>query len=206
MNKGEIMTNLNCMKNFKKVLPLLMLPLAYGVNATDVTASLTFDTLPIITIDEETPMDFGPVLTLAQADTCTLSATVGAIIVEADDGDASTTPAGGNLSGTCGTSTGQPGVYTINSVASADIQVSVVAGAATELLFTPVGVVISPLAGTRVTLDGATPAVVVASAALNAYTAAGTNRVIMGGTVVNQSSLVSGDTYSTTFDLNVIYQ
>jgi len=207
MNKGEIMTNFNYLQNFKKALPLLILPLAHGANATDVTASLTFETLPVITIVEETPLDFGPVLSLAQADSCTLSATVGSIIVEADDGITGTTPAGGDLTaGTCSGGTAQPGVYTITSVASADIQVSVTAGAATEIAFTPVGVVINSTGPARDAIDGTTSPTVTASATLNAYTSAGTNRVIMGGTIVNQTTLTSGAPYSTTFDIDVVYQ
>jgi len=205
MNKGEIMTNFNYLKNLQKALPLLILPLAYGANASDVTASLTFETLPVITIVETTPMDFGQVLSLAQAATCSLSATVGTVIVEADDGTAVTTPAGGDLGTGC-SGEGQPGVYTITSVASADIQVSVVAGAATQISFDPIGVVIDLGTSARDTLNTTTPAAVQASATLNAYTAAGTNRVIMGGTIVNQTTLTSGTAYTTTFDLNVVYQ
>jgi hypothetical protein len=202
MNKGEIMIKL---KNFKKALPLLMLPLTFVTNASDVTASLTFETLPVITVEETTAMDFGQVLGLAQAATCTLSATSGSVIVEADDGVAGTTPAGGDLSTGC-SGEGQPGVYTITSVADADIQVSVVKGAATEIDFEPIGVVINHTALSRDTINTSTSPVVNASAALNAYTAAGTNRVIMGGTIVNQTTLTSGTAYTTTFDINVVYQ
>jgi hypothetical protein len=207
MNKGEIMTNLNYLKKLKKTLPLLMLPLAYGANATDITATLTFETLPVITIEEVTAMDFGPVLSLAQAASCTMSATVGGVILEADDGVTGTTPAGGDLTaGTCSGGEGQPGVYTITSVAGADIKVSVTEGAATEIAFTPIGVVIDNTTRETINATGPLSPVVTATAALNAYTAAGTNRVIMGGTIVNQTTLTSGAPYTTTFDIDVVYQ
>lgn len=196
------------MINLKKTLPILLLPLAYNVNATDVTVPMSFETLPVITVVEETAMDFGPVLSLAQAATCTLSASSGSVITASDDGTAATTPAGGDLTaGTCSGGTAQPGVYTITSIASTDIQVSVTAAApGASIGFAPIGVVINHNGDTRDAIDGSTSPVVESSAALNAFTAAGTNRVIMGGTITNQAPLTSGGSYSADFDITVVYQ
>ncbi|MDU0354652.1 hypothetical protein RS130_12645 [Paraglaciecola aquimarina] len=92
-------------------------------------------------------------------------------------------------------------------MASASIQVSLTAGAATEIGFVPSGVVIDYNGGAaRDTITTASAATVEASAALNAFTAAGTNRVIMGGTITNQTTLASAMPYTTTFDIDVIYQ
>ncbi|MDU0354653.1 hypothetical protein RS130_12650 [Paraglaciecola aquimarina] len=88
-------------KNLKKLMPLLAVPLAGTALATDVTIPLSFETLPVITVTEETPMDFGQVLSLAQAATCTMSATAGAAVTQSDEGNPTTTPAGGTLSGDC---------------------------------------------------------------------------------------------------------
>lgn len=193
-------------KNVKKLMPLLVLPLASSALATDVTVPLSFETLPVITVTEVTPMDFGQVLSLAQAATCTMSATAGSVVTQSDDGNPTTTPAGGDLSNGC-SGEGQPGIYTIQSVASASIQVSLTAGAATEIGFVPEGIVIDyNTAPARDPITTSTPAVVEASASLNAFTAAGTNRVIMGGTITNQQTLASGTAYNTTFDIDVIYQ
>jgi hypothetical protein len=205
MNKGETMTNFKYMKNLKKTLSILLLPLASVANAIDVTVPLSFATLPVIDVDEVTPMDFGQVLNLAQAATCTLSATSGTVITIADDGVAGTTPAGGDLSVGC-SGEGIPGVYTITSVPGAEIQVSVVAGLATEISLAPIGVVINHTGPAREPIDVSTSPIVFASAAINAYTAAGTNRVIMGGTITNTQALASGIGYTTTFDINVVYQ
>lgn len=193
-------------KNLKKLMPLLVLPLASSALATDVTVPLSFETLPVITVTEETPMDFGQVLSLAQAATCTMSAIAGAAVIQSDEGNPTTVPAGGTLSGDC-SGEGQPGIYTIQSVASASIQVSLTAGVATEIGFVPSGVVIDyNTAPARDPVTTTTPAVVEASAALNAFTAAGTNRVIMGGVITNQQTLASATAYTTTFDIDVIYQ
>jgi hypothetical protein len=205
MNKGETMTNFKYMKKLKKPLSLLLLPLASGANAELVTVPLSFATLPVISVDEETAMVFGQVLNLAQAATCNLSATAGTVIVQADDGHPGTTAAGGDLSGGC-SGEGIPGVYTIKSVPGAEIQVSVVAGAATEISLAPIGVVINHTGPTRDPIDESTSTIVDASATINTFTAAGTNRVIMGGTVTNTQALTSGQAYTTTFDINVVYQ
>jgi hypothetical protein len=193
-------------KSLKKLMPLLVLPLASSALATDVTIPLSFETLPVITVTEETPMDFGQVLSLEQAATCTMSASSGAAVTQSDDGNPTTVPAGGDLSGSC-TGEGQPGIYTIQSVASASIQVSLTAGAATEIGFVPSGIVIDYNGGAvRDPVTTTSPVVVEASATLNAFTAAGTNRVIMGGVITNQQTLASATAYTTTFDIDVIYQ
>jgi hypothetical protein len=193
-------------KSLKKLMPLLVLPLASSALATDVTVPLSFETLPVITVTEETPMDFGQVLSLAQAATCTMSAISGAALTQSDEGNPNTTAAGGTLSGDC-SGEGQPGIYTIKSVASASIKVSLTAGAATEISFVPSGIVIDYNGGAaRDAVTTASPAVVESSATLNAFTAAGTNRVIMGGKITNQQTLVSATAYTTTFDIDVIYQ
>jgi hypothetical protein len=197
------MTNL---KLFKKAVPLLILPMANFANAVDVTANLTFTTLPVIVVTEDTPMSFGPVLSLAQAADCTMSAIAGSVITASDDGNDSTTPAGGTLTGDC-TGSGQPGVYTITSVATAELSVSVSAVTpGVNIGFEPIGIVIDRGANTRDPVTTAAAAVVTASTIINSYTGPGTNRVIMGGTITNQQNLTSGGTYTSQFVIDVVYQ
>jgi|GEM_PF-2866066 len=200
------------MTHFKKALPLILLPLTYSANAVEITANLTFDTLPVITIVEETQMDFGEVLTLAQSETCTLSASVaatdGTTLADGDSGVSGTTPDGGALTGTCALAAGgQPGVYTITSGASADIKVSVTAGAATEIAFNPIGVVYEPDGTTSTLVDVANAlGTATASAVIGPVLQAGQNRLIMGGVITNQTTLIAGDAYDSTFDVEVTYQ
>jgi hypothetical protein len=200
------MNNFNYSKKMKKTLALLMLPLTFGASAAEITASLTFDTLPVITIAEDKPIVFGQVLSLAQAEACTLSTTGGTTIVAADEGVTIATPVGGDL--TCSTDEGQPGVYTITSAATADIQVSLASATPDPagIGFVPAGYVVNRAADTRVQVAVGSPVSVEASTTLNGFSPAGTNSVIIGGEVTNQVQLTAGQQYSTTFDIDVIYQ
>jgi hypothetical protein len=209
------------MKHFNKFIkatPLLLLPLMGSAMATDITVPLNFSTLPVIDIQELTPMAFGDVLSLAQAATCTMSATAGANISIADEGQDMVTlngtlaaPGGGTLSNACvGLADGQPGVYEVTSFAGANITVSVTAGTATEIALDPSGYATSVTAGTSsrpsVSVGIGNDANVTASATLTAFSAAGTNRVIVAGTITNQTTLTAGSPYATDFNLNVVYQ
>jgi hypothetical protein len=206
---------------FVKTTPLLLLPLMGSAMATDITVPLNFTTLPVIDIQELTPMAFGDVLSLAQASTCVMSATAGDNIALADEGQdmvtlngANATPGGGDLSSACaGLADGQPGVYEITSFAGANITVSVTAGVATEIALNPSGYVTSITGVSGATSTKETLAVglgneanVTASTTLTAFSAAGTNRVIVAGTITNQTTLTAGSPYATDFNLNVVYQ
>jgi hypothetical protein len=210
------------MKHFnklKKASALLLLPVMGSAMATDVTVPLSFTTLPVITITEITPMAFGDVLSLTQADTCTMSTTLGTAITAADEGADLTdtgvytntggTEAVGELSGNCSGDDAQPGLYEITSFADADITVSVTVGVDTDIGFTPIGYVTNLLEAstpTRETLAVGTDADVNATAALSAYANAGTNRAVVGGTITNLVTLTAGAAYATDFNLNVVYQ
>lgn len=208
------------LSSFKKASPLLLLAAMSPAMATDVNVPLNFTTLPVITIAEIRPLDFGPVLSLTLADTCTMSTSAGTPITPSDEGSDFTsnvtfaTPGAatsvGEFSGDCtGASDGLPGIYEITSFADSDITVSVTAGTATDISFEPEGYVTNLLeAGTptRVAISIGNDADVNASAAITAFAQAGTNRAIIGGTITNFAPLVAGDAYATDFNLNVVYQ
>lgn len=213
---------MNQLNTFKKVTPLLLLTAMSSAMATDVNVPLNFTTLPVITIAATTPMNFGPVLSLTLADTCTMAHTGvgGTALTPADEGTDSTdggtygttvaATTTGLLSGNCtGGANGQVGIYTITSFADADITVSVTAGTATDISFEPIGFVTDIVEGglfARTPLSIGTPALVNASAVLTAYGQAGTNRAIVGGTITNFAGLTAGAAYATDFNLNVVYQ
>ncbi len=194
-------------KNITKMLPLLLVPMASGVYATDITATLTFSTLPIIVVTEDTPMDFGDVLSLSQADTCTMDVLAGPNIAVADEGFVvgSGSAGGGNLSVNC-TGTGQPGVYTITSFSGADITVNLTLGTPGDISFAPVGNLIDVGGDARVPVAVGTGSNGTASTSINAYTLAGTNRIIVAGTITNQAPLTSGQLYNADFNIEVTYQ
>jgi hypothetical protein len=210
------------MKNFnifKKASPLLLLSAMAPAMATDVSVPLNFTTLPVISITPIRPLDFGAVLSLTAADTCTMSTIAGTALTSAQEGANSNIAAFGNvaqvavgeLSGNCaGGADGNVGIYEITSFQDADITVSVTTGTATDIAFTPIGFVTnlneSGTTFTRETLNVATPALVNASAALSAFAVAGTNRAIVGGTITNQVGLTAGAAVATDFNLNVVYQ
>lgn len=212
------------MKQFNKLIkatPLLLLPVMGGAMATDITVPLNFTTLPIITMSEVTPMAFGDVLSLGQADICTMNAelstagTAGTGTVSiADEGQdigadgALDAPQAGKLTGTCTNIDGQPGVYEIVSFKDAKITVSVTAGTATDIALAPSGYAVHALTGSmaRTALLVGTDALVQASTALSAFSAEGTNRVVIGGVLTNQATLTAGGSYATDFNLNVVYQ
>jgi len=204
MSRDDFMKHL---KNITKTLPLLLLPLASSVYATDITATLSFSTLPVITVAEETPMDFGEVLSLSQADTCAMDVLAGPNIALADEGFAVTagSAGGGTLSSDCSGS-GQPGVYTITSFSGADITVNLTLGTPTDISFVPVGNLIDVGGDARVPVAVGTGSDATASTAINAYTLAGTNRIIVAGTITNQAPLTSGGIYNADFNIEVVYQ
>jgi len=206
----------------KKAAPLLLLPIMGSAIATDITVPLNFTTLPVITIAEITPMAFGDVLTLTQADTCTMSISAGTALTPTDEGtdvtDGTIWGTGpltalsvGQLGSDC-SGDGQVGIYEITSFKDADITVSVTAGTTTEIQFVPNGYVLDlDEANTlgvvsREPLSIGTDADVNASEDLTAYAAEGTNRAIIGGTITNLVPLTAGGTYATDFNLNVVYQ
>lgn len=200
------------LKKCKLASAIALLPLAASVSATDLTVPITFDTLPVITITEVQPLAFGSVLSLTQASTCTMEATAaGHGLSNSEEGQiiAAGAATAGVLSGDCaGEPDGAPGIYEVTSFASADITVSLTAGAASEILFTPLGYVVDYNAGTpqRVALTTAASTNAQATNVLSALSNAGTNRVIIGGSIQNQQALTAGQDYTTSFDLDVVYQ
>ncbi|MFT6284387.1 MAG: hypothetical protein ACJAXM_000859 [Arenicella sp.] len=209
------------MKNFntfKKASPLLLLSAMAPAMATDVNVPLNFTTLPVISITEIRPLDFGAVLSLTAADTCTMDTSAGTALTSAQEGvDSTIADMGtvaqvsvGELSGNCaGGADGNVGIYEITSFQDADITISVTTGTTTDIAFTPIGFVTNIIEGgtfTREDLFVGTDALVNASAALTAFAVAGTNRAIVGGTITNQVGLAAGAPYATDFNLNVVYQ
>lgn len=213
------MKNLN---TFKKASPLLLLSAMAPAMATDVNVPINFTTLPVISIAEIRPLDFGAVLSLTAADTCTMSTSGGTLLTSAQEGVnsanattfTSTTLAQnsvGLLSGNCaGGADGAVGIYEITSFQDADITVTVTTGTTTDIAFTPIGYVtnLDESGGVfaRTALSVGVDALVNASTALTAFSLAGTNRAIVGGTITNQVGLAAGAPYATDFNLNVVYQ
>lgn len=192
--------------------------------AADVNVPLTFKTLPVIKIIPKKELNFGNVLTLAQADQCTMSTTAGSSLISSDEGQDLATitaggsnlsaPQGGQLSGDCsGAPDGQPGVYEIESFAGADIIVDLNPGLATAILIEPSGYVVdiaddnqTGSNASRETLSVSTDANVRASGTLTAFSPRGTNRVIIGGRITNQTALTPDAAYETEFTIDVTYQ
>jgi len=210
------------LNTFKIATPLLLVAAMSPAMATDVTVPLNFTTLPVITIVETRPLDFGSVLSLTAADTCTMSTSAGTLLTSAQEGVNSQNTATfttttlaqnsvGQLAGDCaGGADGNVGIYTINSFQDADITVSVTAGTTTDIAFAPVGYVtnLDEAGGVfaRTPVSVGVAAAVNASTALTAFSVAGTNRAIIGGTITNQVPLTAGAPYATDFNLNVVYQ
>lgn len=211
------------MKNyntFKKVTPLLLLAAMAPAMATDVNVPINFTTLPVISITEVRPLNFGPALTLTAADTCLMAVDAGTPLTSAQEGVNSNQVnfgsvaqvSVGELSEDCiGADDGEVGIYEITSSSNADITVSVTAGTTTDIAFAPIGFVTNMVEGTpgtfsRVDLSVGVDADANASAALTAFSVAGTNRAIIGGRITNQVGLVAGAPYATDFNLNVVYQ
>jgi hypothetical protein len=212
------MKNLN---TFKKASPLLLLSAMAPAMATDVNVPINFTTLPVISIAEIRPLDFGAVLSLTAADTCTMSTSGGTLLTSAQEGVNSTSAtfttttlaqnSVGLLSGNCaGGADGAVGIYEITSFQDADITVTVTTGTTTDIAFTPIGYVtnLDESGGVfaRTNLSVGVDALVNASTALTAFSLAGTNRAIVGGTITNQIGLNAGAPYATDFNLNVVYQ
>jgi hypothetical protein len=210
---------------FKKATPLLLLAAASPAMATDVTVPLNFTTLPVITITQIRALDFGAVLSLTLADTCTMSTSAGTVLTSIQEGTNSALAAGtngfgagtvaansvGQLSGDClGGADGNVGIYEIKSFTNADITVSISDGTATDISFVPAGYVtdlVETSSFTREVLtSGGAGASANASAAITAFAQAGTNRAIIGGTITNFAPLTAGAAYATDFNLNVVYQ
>jgi hypothetical protein len=217
MNRNNTMKTLN---TFKKATPLLLLTAMSPAMATDLLVPINFTTLPVITLLEVTALDFGPVLSLTLADTCTMSTSVGTALTPTQEGTDSTdgvvhnttaaAQSAGAFTGDClGAADGTPGIYEITSFTDADITVTLTAGTATSISFAPAGYVTNLVeagAFTRETLAIGTPANVNASAAITAYAQPGTNRAIVGGTITNFTALTAGAPYATDFNLDVVYQ
>ena len=210
------------LNTFKKTTPLLLLIAIAPVMATDVNVPLNFTTLPVITITPERALDFGAVLSLTLADSCTMGTddAGGTAITPAQEGvdssnavtfSVASLPAAllGLLSGDCsGGANGEPGIYEITSFADADITISVTAGTATDISFAPIGYVTN-IAGTtfsRPAISIGVDADASASPVLTAFAQAGTNRAVIGGTITNFAGLNAGQAYATDFNLNVVYQ
>jgi hypothetical protein len=207
-----------------KCTPLLFLTVMGTTMATDVSVPLTFTTLPAITIDEIQPLAFGDVLSLTQADTCTMSTSAGTELTPAQEGADGTSAAlwsgggvataqdAGGLTGACdGDVNGQVGIYEIVSGVDANITVTISSGTATDISFVPAGYVTDAVEGTSFTREtivfGAANGVTVnATAALSPFSPAGTNRAVIGGVITNFVALSAGLPYATDFNLNVVYQ
>jgi len=207
------------MKKFNKLkslIPLALIGASSSALAVDQTATFTFETLPDITIAETRALDFGANLTLTQADTCAMEArTAGSETLT--DSQLGITGAGGfttaytssgDLSGTSCSGDGTVGIYTVSSYAGAGITVTLSTGTATEIAFVPAGFVVDHTAAAEdlVALTSGTGANAVAAPALTAYTNAGDTKVIVGGTITNQQALTAGDSYTTDFNIDVVYQ
>ena len=214
------MKNIN---TFKKATPLLLISAMAPAMATDVNVPLNFTTLPVITILSIRDLDFGPVLSLGAAASCTMKAidaANGTLLTPSQEGADATAYANGDnavnyaglLTGSCaGGADGNVGIYEITSFQDADITVSVTAGTTTDIEFSPNGYVTDlddtvADSFTRESLSIGVGANANASTALTGFSVIGTSRAIIGGTIINQVGLTAGDPYATDFNLNVVYQ
>jgi len=212
---------MNQLNKFKKAAPLLLLTAMSPAMATDLLVPLNFTTLPVISIATITALDFGPVLSLTLADTCTMSTSAGTDLTPTQEGADSTDalvftggtaiaqPVGAFTGDCLGAADGTPGIYEITSFVDALITVTVTAGTATDISFAPAGYVtdLDESGGfSREALSIGVDAGAEASAAISAYAQAGTNRAVIGGTITNFAPLVAGDPYATDFNLDVVYQ
>lgn len=206
------------MRKFNIKKSVFALSLVFGVcsvQAQDVTADISFTTLPAIQIFQEQAISFGEVLSPTSGHTCDMDVTSGTALTAPQTGTDDVTPTVGALTGECDTATeGTVGIYRIEAYDNANINVTLNKGTATEIDFTPDGVLIDYQTG-----DGA--AVSVALTEGNAgngfaasdldddetsgYVAIGHTRVIVGGLVENTTALSTGTEYTTTFDIDVLY-
>jgi hypothetical protein len=206
------------MKNFNMKKAFLLLAatgLTVGsVKAAEIEASLTFTTLPEITISEIRAVSFGSVLSLTNGALCDMDTATGTeTLTDAQAGSDDGITAG-TLTGACDTSVnGTVGIYEITSFAGADITVTLSAGTASEIDFTPDGHVIDYSTGDGTATAAAvdTDVDVTASATGDTEVAAGDiltakNRVLVGGTIQNTQALTADESYTATFNIDVVYQ
>jgi hypothetical protein len=197
---------------------------AANVQAADVTLDISFTTLPEIVITEEQAISFGEVLSPSDTHTCVMdldasTGTGGTDLAPADVGTDDVTFSAGTLTGECDTSVeGTPGIYLIDASNNADVEVTVSAGTATDIAFEPVGFIVNyqdatTTAAATAFVEGTGVDVYAASDTagggdddiVSGYVADGQTRVLVAGTVTNQTSLTVGTEYTTTFDIDVLY-
>lgn len=206
------------MKRFnlrKSAIAMSLMVAAVNTQAADVTADITFTTLPEIQIFEEQAISFGEVLSPTSGHTCDVAVDAGTALTAAAYGSDDTPPSVGTLTGECDTSVdGTVGIYRVEAYDNAYINVTLNQGAATDIEFVPDGVLVDYLTG-----DGASaPVALTEGTAANAYAASdldddetsgyvaiGHTRVIVGGLITNATALTVGTEYTTTFDIDILY-
>lgn len=199
----------------KKLLPLLLLPLASTVDAKIQPLDVSFTVLPEITVTEVRAMNFGSVLKLAAAATCTLTANVtnmeGPSLTKSDVAAAGTP---GLLAGTCaGGDAGTVGVYEITAIQGSDVNITVTGETNADISFAPAGYAVDfggTLGGgddtpTLVPNNTSTAITVPATAEFNANVNPGVLRLVLGGTITNQRTLVADTAVSAGLTVDVVY-
>jgi hypothetical protein len=203
------------MKTFKmskKLLPILLLPLANVVIAKTEPFSVGFTTLPEIGINLVTAMDFGAVLKLGSTATCQMLAnatnTLGTASVE-KAGTSALNGLAASLAGTCaGGDAGTLGVYEVTGLAGNAVTIILTGETNTDIQFEPAGYTWNFNGGAYLTLDDSVTGVGMQLAAGSDGTAnvtPGLSRLILGGTITNQRALTAGETVSANFDISVNY-
>lgn len=184
---------------------------AANVSATDITAGITFTTLPAITMTEIRSLSFGNSLYLTNGAFCTMDQATGTETMTATQ-VGSTTRVGdfdniGALTGTCDTAVnGVAGIYEVSSATDANISITISQGTATEVSFLPTGYTVEYTGDTLVTIpEGVATATVASGTADASDIVTGRNRIIVVGTLSNTQALSAGQSYATDFNIDVVY-
>jgi hypothetical protein len=204
------------MKNFKmskKLLPLMLLPLADFASAASEPFSVGFTTLPEISITPITNMAFGPVLKLGSTDICEMLAdaanNLGSTSIEKSAG--SGTPGGnpGQMAQTCaGQADGVLGVYEVTGLSGTTVTIILAGETNADIQFEPAGYTWDFLSDAYKDLDDTNAGVtsqLADGADANADITPGIARLILGGSITNQRALTAGDSVSASFDISVNY-
>jgi hypothetical protein len=198
----------------KSLVALAMMGTCSQLTAAEVTANISFTTLPEITVSQVRAISFGQVLSLTANAICTMGVDGGGgteALTNAQAGYDAVTATdmqdAGDLTGACDTNAnGTVGIYEISSFRGADVAITLEKGTATEIDFTPAGKVYDYDATALEDLAAVGSSYQVqASSATTAFILEGKNRVFLGGTIQNTQALEADGTYTTDFEINVVY-
>jgi hypothetical protein len=198
----------------KKLLPLLVLPFASSTMAATESFNVGFTTLPEITVTEIQAMAFGSVLKLSAASACTLTAN-GTNTVTPAESKSIEAQAGtpGLLADDCaGGAAGTVGIYEITALQGSDVNITVTGETNANIQFEPIGYAMDfdgTTGADAVTVvseaGGTVPITAPATAEFNATVSPGVLRLIMGGTITNQTTLLADTAVTANVTVDVVY-